>query len=429
MNILIYTLKSIAYALTEPYLVLFLAILAFMLYRQNKKTTTMQRMIMGESLISPFELTISQVVIGIFAGTAASIIMSYLGIVFDENSSVDLIFLISIIFMFVSPRFMCFAYSGASIGLLSLILSQLSVILKIPNLDFLKIDVTALMTMVAVLHFIEGFLVIIDGDTGYIPVFTSRDNKIIGGFAFQRYWIMPIALIIMLSSKSITGGTTAPMPSWWPLINTSVPGSVLRDAVEILIPFYGVIGYSSITFTKTKTEKVTSSGISIIIYSIVLFILAQLSVINIYFKLLVLIFAPTAHEIMLNYESSLEFTRKSKYVSDDEGIVVLDVIPKSPASEMGLESGDKILGINGREIYEDDEIMNQLRDFTNFVELKVKKSNNIIKDLNYNHLNNTKRLGIVFVPRNLPKGSTVVKLENNKFQDILDKIKKKNKDD
>jgi hypothetical protein len=429
MNILIYTLRAIAYALTEPYLILFLAILAFMLYRQNKKTTVMQRMIMGESLISPFELTISQVVIGIFAGTAASLIMSYLGIVFDENSSVDLIFLISIIFMYVSPRFMCFAYSGASLGLLSIILSQLSVILKVPNLNFLKIDVVALMTMVAILHFIEGFLTIIDGDTGYIPVFTSRNNKIIGGFAFQRYWVMPVALLIMLSSKSIISGATVPMPSWWPLIKTSIPGSVLRDAIEILIPFYGVIGYTSITFTKTKTEKVTSSGISIIIYSIVLFILAQLSVINIYFKFLVLIFAPAAHEFMLNYESSLEFTRKSKYVSDDEGIVVLDVIPKSPAFEMGLESGDKILEINGREIYEDDEIMNQLRDFTNFVELKVKKSNNIIEELNYNHLNNTKRLGIVFVPRNLPKGSTIVKLENNKFQDILDKIKKKNKDD
>lgn len=429
MNILIYTLRAIAYALTEPYLILFLAILAFMLYRQNKKTTVMQRMIMGESLISPFELTISQVVIGIFAGTAASLIMSYLGIVFDENSSVDLIFLISIIFMYVSPRFMCFAYSGASLGLLSIILSQLSVILKVPNLDFLKIDVVALMTMVAVLHFIEGFLTIIDGDTGYIPVFTSRNNKIIGGFAFQRYWVMPVALLIMLSSKSIISGTTVPMPSWWPLIKTSIPGNVLRDAIEILIPFYGVIGYTSITFTKTKTEKVTSSGISIIIYSIVLFILAQLSVINIYFKFLVLIFAPAAHEFMLNYESSLEFTRKSKYVSDDEGIVVLDVIPKSPAFEMGLESGDKILEINGREIHEDDEIMNQLRNFTNFVELKVKKSSNIIQELNYNHLNNTKRLGIVFVPRNLPKGSTIVKLENNKFQDILDKIKKKNRDD
>jgi C-terminal processing protease CtpA/Prc len=104
-------------------------------------------------------------------------------------------------------------------------------------------------------------------------------------------------------------------------------------------------------------------------------------------------------------------------------------MPKSPAFEMGLESGDKILEINGSEVSKEDEIMNQLRNFTNFVELKVKKSNNSIKELSYNHLNNTKRFGIVFVPRTLPKGSTIVKLEDNKFQDILDKIKKKNKDD
>lgn len=429
MNILLYTLKSIAYALTEPYLLMFLAILAFMLYRQNKKTTVMQRMIMGESLISPFELTISQIVIGIFAGTAASLIMSYLGIVFDENSSVDLIFLISIIFMYVSPKFMCFAYSGASLGLLSMVLHELSVILKVPSLDFLKIDVVALMTMVAVLHFVEGFLTIVDGDTGYIPVFTNRDDKIIGGFAFQRYWVMPIALFIMISSKSLTSSGTVPMPGWWPLIKSSIPNNILKEAMVTLIPFYGVIGYSSVTFTKTKTEKVTSSGMSIIIYSIALFVLAQLAVINIYFKLLVLIFAPFAHEFMLNYQNSMEFTQKSKYVSDDEGIVVLDVIPKSPASEMGLESGDKILKINGSIISKEEEIIDQLRNFTNFVELTVKKNNNIIKELSYNHLNNTKKLGIVFVPRALPKGSTVVKLEDNRFRDILEKIKKKNKDD
>ncbi|MCS4463884.1 hypothetical protein JTT01_05530 [Clostridium botulinum] len=37
-------------------------------------------MIIGQKVTTAFELTISEVVLGIFAGTVASLIMSYLGI-------------------------------------------------------------------------------------------------------------------------------------------------------------------------------------------------------------------------------------------------------------------------------------------------------------------------------------------------------------
>ena len=58
------------------------------------------------------------------------------------------------------------------------------------------------MTLVGVLHIIEGSLVMIDGSRGAIPVFTNRDNKIIGGFALKRYWALPIAILILLSATT-----------------------------------------------------------------------------------------------------------------------------------------------------------------------------------------------------------------------------------
>ena len=430
MNILIYTLKSVAFALTEPYLVTLLIILALVLYRKNKKTTIMQKMILGERINSPFELTISQIVIGIFAGTCVSIIMSYLGVIFDENSSVDLIFLVSILFMFLSPRFICFAYSGAALGLISIVLNLIATMFKLPNLAVLNIDVAALMTMVAILHFVEGILVMIDGGTGYIPVFTSRDDKIIGGFALQRYWAFPIAIFFMLHNTSTIGSSwQVPLPNWWPLLKGSIPINILKTATVALVPFYGMVGYNSVTFTKCRREKTVISGSLIIIYSLALFGLAQLATFNIYLKLLVLIFAPAAHEAMIAFQRYLEMKGSPKYISSDEGIMVLDVAPNSPANEMGISSGDLLIEVNNAKIENEERIAEAIRECSNFIWFKVKKVTGKFEQVSYSKLNNEKRLGIVFVPRGVPKDSMVIKLDETKFGEVLDKIKNKDKDE
>lgn len=430
MNILMSTLRAIAYALTEPYLVIFLIILFFILYRKNKKTTIMQRMIIGERVNTPFELTISQIVMGIFAGAFASIIMSYLGIVFDENSSVDLIFLMSIIFMFFNPRFICFAYSGAALAFTSLMLSLISSTFNIPNLDFLKIDIVSLMTLIAVLHFVEGILIIIDGRTGAIPVFTSRDEKIVGGFAFQRYWALPIAIFFMLHNNNAISTTwQVPLPTWWPLVKSSIPAEILKDAVVALIPFYGIIGYNSVTFTKDKETKTLMSGSLMIVYSIALFGLAQAAVLNLPLKILVVIFAPAAHEAIIAFQRYEEIKGKPKFISGEDGIMVLAVAPNSPANEMGIKCGDLLVEVNNKKIENEEKITEAIRECSNFIWFKVKKVTGKFEQVSYNKLNDNKRLGIVFVPRGVPKDSMVVKLDETRFGEILDKIKNKDKDE
>lgn len=428
--ILLYTLKSIAFALTEPYLVLVLAILVFTLYRKNKQTVIMQKMIIGEGINSPFELTISQIVIGIFGGILASVIMSYLGIVFDENSAVDLIFLASIVFMFFNLRFICFSYSGAILGFLSLILAISAQTFNIPSLDFLKIDVVALMSMVAILHFVEGVLIILDGKTGAIPVFSSKNGSIIGGFALQRYWTIPVAIFFIIHNKSMIGTSwQVSVPGWWPLINSSIPYNVLKSAIVSLIPFYAVMGYNSVTFTRNTKEKSLISGGLTIGYSVALLGMAQLAVLNIWLKFLVVIFAPIAHEGVIMLQRYLEMKKMPKYVSSSEGIMVLAVAPSSPANEMGIKSGDLLVEINNEKIQNEDKIAEVIRECSSFIWFKVKKAAGNFEQVSYSKMNSDKKLGIVFVPRKIPPNSMVVKLDKNKFSDVLDKIKNKDKDD
>lgn len=430
MNIFIYTLKSVAFALTEPYMAFLLLMITFVLYRRNVKTSMMQKMVMGDSLDNPFELTISQVVIGIFAGTIGSLILSFLGVVFDQSYGIELLFLASVLFMFYNPRFVCFAYSGAILGGVSLIFTFIAYATGNGSWDFLKLDITAILTMVAVLHFVEGIVVFVDGKRGSMPVFTNRDNKIIGGFAMQRYWAIPVAIFFLVHDKTLVASATqVPLPDWWPMIKTSIPLETIKNAVLMLIPFFGVIGYSSITFTKNQKSKIRESSAFLIGYSVVLFGLAQLAQLNLIFKIFALLFAIGAHEGMILFQRKNELTGKPKYVSDGEGVMVLEVVPDSPAFEMGIKSGDTLVRINDKEIETEQVIDDTISDGINFLWFNVKKENGDYKQVSYNKMNYQKKLGLVLVPKSMPKESMVVKLDGNSFKDVLNKIKKKDNDD
>ena len=440
MDIGLYTVKTIALIITQPISIFGIIIFAFVFYRQNKKTVVMQKMIIGEPLNSPLELTISQIVIGILAGVVGSVILSYLGVIFDENSAIGLIFLVSLLLMFANPRYICFSYSGAIIGFVSIVLSEIAILNKgvilsfygqsinLSNIDFLKIDIVSLMTLVGVLHIIEGVLVLIDGKRGSIPVFTNKDGNIIGGFALKRYWLLPVTIMALSASSSIVGaggGVAIATPNGWPFINSSFSLADINKGIIGVLPLFAGIGYNSITFTKTKTQKTLISGGMIFSFGLALTVVAQFANINLITKLLVIAFAPLAHEVMLRLGKHVENRGKMKYISSSDNIMVLDVAPNTPAAEMGIKSGDKIIEINNRKIENEEQIMNIMTGTSNFFWLKIEKPSGEIKEVHYNKMNPGKRLGIVFVPLGVSKDSVVVKFDETNFSDILNKIKKK----
>lgn len=430
MNIALYTLRAIAELITDPLSLFTIFMLGVLLFRKNKKTTVMQRMITGENCDSPLELTLSQIVIGIASGVLVSMLLSYFGVIFDQDSLVYLIFFISFMLMFINSKFICFSYSASVIGFASLLLSSISKGFNMPGLDPFKIDVVSLMSAVAILHFVEAIMVMVDGGRGSIPVFSERNGKIVGGFSFQRYWIMPIALFFLIRSKSLlTGAASSPLPTWWPIVKPMIPEDILKSATVSLAAFIGVIGYSSVTFTKGKREKLASSALSILIYSLALFALAQIARYSIYLQVLVLFFAPFGHEIMLRLGKRSEGIKEPKFVSTEEGIMILQINMNSVAERMGAKSEDIIIEVNGESLKGNDEVILQnlvvgTTGPLNDVRLKIVRNGETL-ELAGRFKGEDRRLGLVYVPRTIPKNSKVVKFEENKFNDILQKLKDK----
>jgi hypothetical protein len=431
MDIARFILRGVAATITDTSFVFIMVILSLVLYNMNKKVTVMQKMIIGESLNSPIELTISQLVLGVFGGLLASIILAYSGIIFVENSVIVLLFMFSIVLMFWNPRLICFSYSGAVLGFMSIVANDF---LKIQTdaatgLYSVNLDIVTLMTLVGVIHIVEGLLVMLDGSRGAVPVFANRNGRIIGGFALKRYWPIPVVLFFIFTGEIMGGGEPLREPNWWPLINSPYTAQFLATAVLSLVPLYAVLGYNSITFTKDRTEKAVVSGAGIVIYGILLSFVAQLAAYGTAFRILVVIFAPAAHEFMIRINRYFELNSKPKYDSEGDGIMILEVAPGSPAAEMGLKSGDRLIEINDRKINDENDIVDNILGPINYIWFKVRRENGEENEVNYTNLSKERRLGVVFVPKGVPKDSMIVKFEEGRFKDIFNRLKDRDEND
>lgn len=423
MDLIIYSLKAVAVAIVEPLHLLMLIIFGILFYLKNKKISAIQRMTIGERINSPLELTLSQIVLGILAGAIGTIILTILGVTFKENSGIEFLFIISILMLFYKKKFISFAYTGAILGAIGIVMNIVQVI--VGKKLYFDVDILALTTFIAVIYIIEALLIMIDGGRGAIPVFTKKDNKIIGGFSFNRYWVLPIAILMIFNNELISSSSTIAIetPNWWPIIKTNGILDLLTTVMMACIPLYGVMGYNSITFTKEKNKKPLLSGLLIFILGISILVIAQLSRLNIIGQIIAVAFMPLAYEFIIRYDRKLENDNNHHlYVSDDEGIMILEVAPNLPGYEAGIRSGDKILSINGTSVTSEADILKAAKDGMFKMQLSVKKKSGQV--LEYFVQPRNKRIGILLVPK-MVKVEDIVGADTEDFKRILEELKSK----
>ena len=421
MDLIIHSLTSVAKAVIEPLHLVMLLVFGIIFYFKNVKIVSIQKMTLGEGLNTPLELTLSQIVLGILAGAIGSIILSVLGVTFSENSGIEFIFMISILSLFYKKKYISYAYSAAILGAIGIALKFISNITDMKL--FLNIDILSLMTFVGVIYILEGILIIFDGSRGAIPVFTKKEDKIVGGFSFNRYWPIPVA-ILMVFNNSIAGEDSiySNITSWWPIINNKSIVPLLATVMIASIPLYGIMGYSNVTFTQEKKTKSLRCGIAILIYGISVSLVGQLAGINILGQIIAIIYELLAFEVIMRYEYRIEKKGQSLYVSDDEGIMVLEVTPNSPAYEVGIKRGDKIIEINGQNIKSEGDIFKAARE--SILKIPIKVKNNSGQVLEYVVQPRNKRLGILLVPK-MVKTEDMLEIKPDDLKNIISELKNK----
>ncbi|SHH58084.1 PDZ domain-containing protein [Clostridium grantii] len=427
MGINLGVLQGISKAIVSFPYVLILFLVAMNFYRKNRKISKMQKLIIGKSINTPLELTLSEIVLGITGGIFSSVLLSYLGVGFSENSLVDLIFLFSLLSLSFKTKAMNFAYTASIMGFISILIEIMKGLYSADwnILSVLSIDVVSLMTMVAIIYLTQGILIMIDGGRGSIPVFSKRNGEIIGGFALKRSWIIPCAIIILTTSNNYSISETYSLSHWKTFLTATNPMVILSGIVLFVLPLFGVLNFSTFTFSKSKKEKSFIYGAFMIGYSCILFVLARLGTLNVFFKLATVIFAPAALEAIEIFQNYKEINSKPKYTSNDDGVMVLEVVPDSPAYNMGIKSGDRLVTINDKKIKKEEDILEIIKETSSNILLKIKKATGILEEVRYSKTNGINALGVILVPISLPQKEGYILFEHVNKERIIDKIKNK----
>lgn len=198
----------------------------------------------------------------------------------------------------------------------------------------------SLVIIMALLLISEGILITKNAGKGTSPkLVKSKRGQNVGAHEVKRFWLLPMFLLIP--------GEALTLPfDWWPVFNIGAESYSL-----ILVPFaigfnqqiQGMLPKQSI---QLQGRRVTTLGILILI----------LSVIGYWYPLISIAVAALAiigRELISLMQRLKDDNLPFYFSKKNNGLMIIGIIPESPADKMGLQVGEIISKINGVKILDE----------------------------------------------------------------------------
>ncbi len=324
--------------LQSPYLYLSLLLIAVVYRRQIQ----LQRKL----FFVRFHSFLREWFVTIFAGLCVGLLASLA--LFAAGASVQLnlapvLWVVAIVLMFMRLRFVCFAYVIGLIGFVQPVLERIEQWPDQGWVDWLvtpilQADLYSLLLLVGVLHLAEAFLIRLQGVRMATPLFMmSKRGKVIGGYHLQRFWPIPLILMVPLADG-------ASVWSMW-----SDPQQLVQ--VLMLLPFPILIGFSDITITQLPRDKARSISNGLMLYSLLVIGLAVSVKLFPVLTMVAAVLTILAHEALRWYGRSKENKLLPLYTNSSLGLKILAVLPGSPADKLGILAGETIYKVNGLQVH------------------------------------------------------------------------------
>lgn len=245
----------------------------------------------------------------------------------------------------------------------------------------------ALAVLLALLLAAEGLLVSRNAARGTSPeLITSNRGMTVGSHVSRRVWLIPMFLFI-------PGGELAAPFEWWPVFEIS--GSV--HVTPILLPF--LIGFSQHVHGRLPAESIKMTGGRVLILAIGVLMIA---VASIWLPILSIVAAAVAMlgRESIHYFGKLYEQRLPFYFSRRKhGVLILAVIPFSPAEKMALQVGEIITKVNGTPVHTEHELYEALQYNRAYCKLEVLDSEGQIRFVQRALFEGEHyELGILFLP-------------------------------
>ena len=360
----------------KPTYLIVLILMGFHLHNKNKNIKKGQRLFIKGEPERALEMTMSSIALGLVFGFIILVVFKSLVGDVDLSDELIIMFMVSILGSNLGSRFICFAYSGSVMCLLILILGSITSGIGVAqNLINKSMDIVIL---VGILHIVESILVFFDGGKGMVYYYRDNGKAICGGYKLSRRWIIPI------------------------------------------VSFFTYAGYSSMSYSTPKKEKLKGSALKISIYGVGIIALAMFSRGVYLLEIMTVFIMFLGHEFVTGYKFN-KIKKKEIFISDD-GISVLDSLKHGKAKKAGINQGDKITHVNGVATNDISFLENVIDTSSDkLIDLKVKKYNGKIERYEL-ELESIDELRIVLVPAKIPFSTEQVQKENLTFKEVLEKV-------
>lgn len=275
---------------------------------------------------------------GILIGLIGSVVFVSAGVTLP----LGMIALIGIMYLVLGltfkTRFLNPAYAVSLASVIGLLLPKFEtglVFLDRWIVDVQKTPLDSLAVIIGVLLIQEGILVIWRGADRTSPrLFKGKRGHYIGAHEATRFWIVPQFLVLPAGS--------IPVLDWWPLFPMGAVGFSF-----FLVPF--AIGYRQLVTHTLPAEAIKHLGKQVLFLGI---IVTGIAAVGHFYNLPLLIAISIAsglagRELITLVTSQRDDTRPSFFVPLDKGVMILAVVPGTPAAKMGLKAGEVIVKVNG----------------------------------------------------------------------------------
>lgn len=189
--------------------------------------------------------------------------------------------------------------------------------------------------LMGLLLVVEGLLISKNAYKGTSPkMITSKRGLPAGVHVSRRLWMVPFFVFLP------TGELSSPF-EWWPVLQG--PGS--SQFTPVVIPF--LIGFSQQVQGLLPKESIKMNGNRVIALGVIVTLVAMggywyplLSIAAVALGLL-------GRESITFYQRLFEERLPFYFSYRDRGVMILGIIPNSPAEKMGLEIGEIVTKVNG----------------------------------------------------------------------------------
>jgi hypothetical protein len=302
---------------------------------------------------------------GLMIGLGASVLMAAAGTALQTGALIVL-WIVSLVLILFRVRYFCFAYSAGILGVLHSIAAAFPPLANIDGIGWLigvltDLTMSSILLLVAILHLAEAVLIRSQGARQASPLFyQGKRGKLVGGYHMQGFWPVPLFLLV-----PVQAGTGMTLP-WQPLLG--IGGSSVSWA---LIAFPVVIGYAEMTVSRLPQAKAKWTSGLLFLYGAAIFLLAVCVELWPVLTIGASLACIMLHELLVWYSRWEEARRSAIFVHDERGLMILGVIPSSPAEQLGIVPGEIIHGVNGVKVRDKEQLHQALQLNSAFCKLEV----------------------------------------------------------